>query len=528
MADSVIENLITRLSFRFDDDQLRRFDRFLETSIKGLAVLVAGATASSTAIAVFTNKIANANDALGKFSQRTGIDIEALQELGYVAELNGGSVDSMSSSLENLAKISSEAARGVGAGVEAFGMLGISVTDPQGRIKETDDLLLDVSDSISRLSSQSQKLEFAQKLGIGTDLLVSIQQGSKAIREQRKEARELGFVIGDDAAKSSAEFVDGMLRIKKILSGVANVIGTKLLRSMIPLLTAFKDWFIINKAIIKQNLVSFLDSAIKVVRGVWVVVFRVVNIIRDLVKAMGGWKNSIIIVTGLLVAMNASALLMPILAIAAGVGLALLLDEVATFARGGDSVLGQLLKKFPGLEDRLKKVLKLLKLSAKGWKLVFTHGDKALEGMLIMLKDVGEKIQTYLIDRLNIVINLLNKIPGMDVSLATEEGVNEKKSKAYSRMENAEGLIWGEIVLRLSKIIGLVGLSEYKKKAAPMRSLQQTATTNNSVINNNTTKPNIKIVINGGNKDEVKRSVTEVLTEQYIGANENVKSTVDF
>ncbi|GAH94243.1 unnamed protein product, partial [marine sediment metagenome] len=83
--------------------------------------------------------------------------------------------------------------------VEVFGLLGISATDATGKIKNADDLLLDVADSISVLGTQAEKLEFANKLGIGPDLLLSLQQGSKAIEEQRKEARELGFVIDKNA-----------------------------------------------------------------------------------------------------------------------------------------------------------------------------------------------------------------------------------------------------------------------------------------------------------------------------------------
>ena len=99
MADTVIENLITKLSFEFDEDKLEEFQDGVEKAAKGLVAVVAAATAAATAIFAFTKSMADSNDELGKFAQRVGIDVQALQELGFVAELNGGSIDSMNNSL---------------------------------------------------------------------------------------------------------------------------------------------------------------------------------------------------------------------------------------------------------------------------------------------------------------------------------------------------------------------------------------------------------------------------------------------
>ena len=309
MADEVIENLITKLSFKYDDKKLKKFDNFLKDATKGLLKVVAGATAAATGIFLFTKSIAQANDELLGLSKTIGIDIETLQELGYVAELNKGSVDSMNGSLANLAKISSEAARGVGAGVETFGMLGISVTNANGVIKDTDELLLEVSDAISRLNTQSEKLEFAQKLGISDDLLVTIQQGSEAIRRQRREARELGLIFSDDAAQAAGDFNDSLLRLTSIMKGMRNLIATKFMKYFTPLIETFVEWRKQNGKLIKQKLDVFLDKLIFGIKSFFAVGARVIGMVSSLARVMGGWKNTIIAVTGLLVAMNASALL---------------------------------------------------------------------------------------------------------------------------------------------------------------------------------------------------------------------------
>ena len=408
MADTVIENLITKLSFDFDDEKLEKFDKHLNNAVKGLTAIVAGATAAAVGIFAFTKSIAQSNDELMKFAQRTGVDIKALQELGYVAELNGGSIDSMNSSLENLARISSEAARGMGAGVEVFGMLGISVTDANGRLKEADVMLNDVSDAISRLSTQAERLEFAQKLGIGGDLLLTIQQGSEAIKKQRQRFKELSFVITKSAGKAAADFVDNMLDVRTVISGVSNLIGTKLIKYFNKMNGQFIEWFKINKAIIQQNLSLFLDKAISTIKGIFNIVKRVVDIVLSLVNAMGGLKNTIILVTGLLLTMNASALLMPILLIAAAAGILLVLEDIIKFAEGGDSAIGQLANRFPVFDAILRTILDLLAMVRDGWILIFTQGDEAFEGMLMMIKDIGAAITDFFINPLNKGIELIN------------------------------------------------------------------------------------------------------------------------
>ncbi len=230
MAATIIESLITQLGFEFDDDDIKAFNDGVENAAKGLLAVTAAAGVAAVAIFGFTKSVAGANDETGKLSERIGVDLDAMQELGFVAELNGGSIDSMNSSLENVSKIASEAARGVGAGVEVFGLLGLSATDAEGKVKKADTMLLEISDSVSALGTQAEKLELTQKLGIGGDLLLAIQDGSDAMMRQREEARKLGFAIDKDAAGAAANFNDEMLRMQKIIQGVASSIGTKLMK----------------------------------------------------------------------------------------------------------------------------------------------------------------------------------------------------------------------------------------------------------------------------------------------------------
>jgi len=504
MADTVIENLIAKLTFDFDEDQLAAFDEGIEKASKGMLAVIAAAGAAAVAIFAFTKEIAKTNDELGKTAERIGVDVVALQELGYVAELNGSSIDSMSSSLGNLGKIASEASRGMGAGVEAFGILGISVTDAQGRLKNTDDLLLDVSDSIARLGSQAEKIEFASKLGISDDLLLTIQNGSDAIRRQREEAKALGFAIDQQAAKAAADYNDEMLKIEKVVSGVASAIGTRLMKQSVPMMKMFVEWFKINKALIQQNLSMFLDRAITVIRGVFNIVMRVVGVITSLVNLMGGWKNAIIAVTAVLIALNATALLMPVLITAAAIAIFLLLEDLVKFAEGGDSAIGKLAERFPVLDTALRATLKLISMIRDGWVMLATQSGEALEGLIFMLQDVGKAVIDFLLAPINKAIDLVNKIPGVDI------GTNVERQQT--------GGIAGSLIASAAK-------TAQERVTSPGGLFGQGGQVNNTsakTVNNNNT-----INVNGGDTEQVKQAVKEAISEEYSGAETNLSTQVE-
>lgn len=501
MADKVIESFVTQLGFDFDDKELTSFEKGLSTVIKGLAGIVTAAGAAGAAIFAFTKNIAESNDALGKFALTTGLDVKALQELGFVAELNGSSLDTMNSSLANLSRIASEAARGMGPGVEAFGMLGLSVTDASGRVKDADQLFFELSDTISQLGTQAEKLEFAQKLGIDQSLVLAIDQGSEALKRQQQEARDLGFAFGKDAAQAAADFNDEMLRVNKIIGGVASTVGTELMKVITPMIKLFTNWFKANRKIIQQNLTKFLLTLVDVIRGVFSIGIRVLSFVNNIVQAFGGWQNAIMLVVGALAVMNASLLLVPLLVAGAATLIFLLLEDLMKFAQGGESAIGALIEKFPFLETPVRGLISLLEMIAEGWKLIFTQGDEAIEGMIMALSDLwnwfkalgtqatefGKDILNSVIRPLNHAVDLINKIPGIDVGQIGPIG-------GVSPVPGA----------------GVGG---------------GTSIANNTTTTNNTAAPNIKIEVNGGNTEEVRRTLEDVLNNQYNGAVANFSTT---
>lgn len=476
----IIDSLVAQLSFDFDSKALEKFDKGMKDAGKVVAAVSAAATVAGAAIFAFTSKIAEQNDEVGKLAQRLGVTAQTINELGFVAQLNGGSINAMNSSLENLGKIASETARGVGSGVEAFGLLGVSVSDANGNIKETDSLLLDVADSIAKLSTQSEKIELLSKLGIDSSLLIAIEQGSAAIREQRKEVEALGFVLDKEATTRAADFNDAMLRLKTVVEGVSSAIGTKLMKQITPMINIFLEWFKANKELIKQNLTEFFTKLTSVINTLYGVGVRVVSVIDRIVEAFGGWQIALTAVAVGLTAVNARALLLPTIIFAVASAIFLLIEDLVAFAEGADSQIGNLAEKFPLIGKAAEGLIFIFGLLSDVTSALFKDGISSIDVLLSKFDKLIQKIKNVPI--LKQVIDLGYALGGIQKGGGVETGV----APAFL----------GNIV-------------------APPAS--QTNNTKEITIN-----------VNGGNTEEVKAAVADALSSEFKASELNLSTQTRF
>jgi len=469
----VIASLVAELGFDVDEKKIKDFESNLKEVGKTIAKIGAGLTAATAGIFAFTTKITEGNDELLKTSQTIGTSVESLQELGFAARLNGGSVESMNSSLENLSKVAGESSRGVGAGVEAFGLLGISVNNANGELKSTDALFMETSDAIANLSTQAERLELSQKLGISSDLLLTMQQGSEAIKRQREEAQKLGFVISESDAKASAEFNDELQRVTDSVKGMFNTIGVGLSKEFRPMLEALKEWWIANKELVKQKIEVFFKAIIKGAKFFWNLIKRIVVVIDQMAQAMGGWKTAIIAITTVWALFNRQLLIMPAILF----GIFLILEDLFKFFTGGDSLFGsalqdldKFLEKFPILKKMFDGLKAVINIVVDGWKQILVNGSKAIEGLSI----------------------LVDKFLGRAVTVEAKVAKGALISQADITKARERGTTTEEIL----KIIQQAGGAEAVQR-------------------------DVTINISGGNQAEVRRTVEEALGMQLRAAKQD-------
>lgn len=165
---------------------------FVAGGLAGLAQGVRGATRQMAA--------------LGDEARRAGVSVEAFQELKFVAEQNRVGVDSMVDGLKELSLRADEfIVTGKGPAAEAFARLGFDATTLARKLKEPDQLFLDIVGRMESLDDAA-RIRVADEVfgGTGGERFVQlIGQGEAGLRRTIEAARDAGVVLDEDLIRKA-------------------------------------------------------------------------------------------------------------------------------------------------------------------------------------------------------------------------------------------------------------------------------------------------------------------------------------
>lgn len=198
------------------------------------APLAAIGTAAAAAFAVMVKSAINTGDELAKLSEQTGISTETLSGFGFAAEQAGINLEELGQRFVNLARRTKEADRGVISYRLSFDALNIQLRDAQGNLRRTEDIFLDIADRFSEMEDGTRKAAIATDLfsNQGTRLIPLLNLGSKGIKDLADQAKGLGIVWTQDAARAAEEFNDQLNVMKRRMTGLATAVATELLPSL--------------------------------------------------------------------------------------------------------------------------------------------------------------------------------------------------------------------------------------------------------------------------------------------------------
>jgi len=193
--------------------------QFLSKGLKSLAVVAAGAV-SVGGLALMTKKALDAAGALADTAFNLGVNVEALQELRYAAEQSGVAQEGFDKSLEKFTRNIGAAAQGSGAAKDAFNILGVSVRDAEGNIRDTESVFREVSDAMAGIENPTERVRLAFDLfgKQGVAMVNMLVQGSSAIDTMRQRARDLGIVLEADLIREAEAAGDELDTLGKVVS----------------------------------------------------------------------------------------------------------------------------------------------------------------------------------------------------------------------------------------------------------------------------------------------------------------------
>jgi hypothetical protein len=255
-ARRIIEVLINT---KFDGKGLQQAGRDL-SSIQGLIGgisrgLVTGGAAvvgTLTGMAIASGRAA---DQMRDLSIRSGIQVDLLSELGYAAGQSGTNVQELADGLKFLNRNADDAARGGEEAAKKFARVGVSVTDANGKLKDSKTLLLETSDGLKAMTNDGERAAATLDLfGRSGDRLTEfLGLGSAGIRDMISDAQKLGVTVSPLLAKKADDFGDALGRTKAATGGLGLTIADVLLPKLTVLADKLTDVVLKGAEFVKQN-----------------------------------------------------------------------------------------------------------------------------------------------------------------------------------------------------------------------------------------------------------------------------------
>lgn len=201
------------------------------------ASLVAAAGAAALAV---KSAIDQADD-LSKLSQKIGISTEALSGLNVAAQLSDVSLQQLQGGITRLVRAQEDIASGTGNLAAVFDAIGVSATNADGSLRQTDAVLRDLADVFKSLPDGAEKTALA--VGIfgraGAELIPLLNAGSQGLREYDELAERLGVRLSTETGKAAEAFNDNLTILKIGLQGVATQVASELLPDLVNLTNQF-------------------------------------------------------------------------------------------------------------------------------------------------------------------------------------------------------------------------------------------------------------------------------------------------
>lgn len=268
-------------AFAKTNSDLQKFGKSMQKVGASFAA-VGGAITAALGVAV--KSLANAADVADDTAKRTGLTVEAVQELGYVAKMTGSNLATVEVALRTMQKGLTDNGTESAAFTSALETLGLSLAElramnPQAQFDA-------LSQAIAGVTDPSQRAGLAMTVfgRAGTALLPMLAEGADGIAKLKDEAHKYGYVMSQEVAEAGSNFNDNLDRLKGSLGGLAQQVVAGLLPTLNSLVkcaadvvAGIKEWINNN-----PNLVSTLAHVAASVGAV-------LTVFGALVAACGSW-----------------------------------------------------------------------------------------------------------------------------------------------------------------------------------------------------------------------------------------------
>ena len=266
----------------------------------GFTALVDGFKAVGSAMGECLTDGAAYADTLITLSAQTGLSTDTLEKYNAVAELADVSMDTFTGSLAKTTKAMGEAQKGSTKYVEAYEKLGVSVTDANGNLRDSEDVYWETVDALKGIENETERDAMAMELfgKSAQDLNTIIDMGSEGFKELEQSAVDMGAVLGGEGLQALGALDDQMQIFSSTTSATKNILASAFAPAMSGAMESVNNlggaFNGLLSAIISGNEDAISGSTTIVFEYLWDIIYGIEDMIAPLTELIGEILNVVI------------------------------------------------------------------------------------------------------------------------------------------------------------------------------------------------------------------------------------------
>ncbi|SPL70865.1 hypothetical protein [Acinetobacter stercoris] len=198
--------------------------------------------AVSTGFSKLISDAQKTNNELYRLEKQLGISAGSIAAWQGAAAMAGGSAESMTSTLQGLSRgINDLVTMGDASLLPFLNALGVGVMDSAGNIRNMDDILLDMSDSFSKMDSQ-RAYSIGSKMGLDNGTIATLLEGRDALQEMLDLQKSL-YTSSAEELKASRELSKQQALLNTQYESLKVMLGNALVPVLIEITKAVNGFF---------------------------------------------------------------------------------------------------------------------------------------------------------------------------------------------------------------------------------------------------------------------------------------------
>ncbi len=334
---------------------------------RGLAAAYGLVAMAKKAVAIAARE-ANAVEEMRKTQVAIGVAIDDMDAFTRAVEANGGSIQGATASLVGLYRSAGLAAqRSTGMQAQAFKALGVSIKGADGSIKDSIELIHDISEAIEGMDDASA-MAMLSRVGVSDRrTLELIMKGRRELEDQERIMRRAG-VTTERQAEIAKAYSDATTDLNTALTSMRRVIMemvTPALSWVTRQITRLTEFFTEHKAIAISAVVGISGALTALM----------IPALLATIKAMA----PLLMVGGAIAAISAV--------------IGLVVDDIIAWKSGNDSLIGELMEKYPVVKTLVEAIeaafRHLVAFAPYVWDEIVSLGTKIGEGFAFAVEQLS-------------------------------------------------------------------------------------------------------------------------------------------